>query len=181
MSKHLGASAEPSLSSIRETSPAPSSSRSDMEDNVSTSTTISPDSPPLSSRDGAGIATEPTSAASSSAGGGEGRGSTSSGVALVQNPETITAETLDSHMYTAGCPPLDLFIRTSGVTRLSDFLLWQCHRDTHIRFVDCYWPEFDLWQFIPILLEWQWRQGQKAREERQPRRRGRQTIKDRAA
>jgi ditrans,polycis-polyprenyl diphosphate synthase len=62
-------------------------------------------------------------------------------------------------MYTGpDAPPLDLLIRTSGVQRLSDFLLWQCHEDTEMRFLGCLWPEFDLWQFLPVLLEWQWKQ-----------------------
>jgi ditrans,polycis-polyprenyl diphosphate synthase len=74
------------------------------------------------------------------------------------NPENITANTINSHTYTAECPPLDIFIRTSNVTRLSDFMLWQCHENTHIFFLKCFWPEFDLWHFVPVLLEWQWRQ-----------------------
>lgn len=72
------------------------------------------------------------------------------------DPEQITVGTLNSHMYTASNPPLDLLIRTSGVERLSDFMLWQCHEHTTIRFVDCLWPEFDLWHFLPVLVEWQW-------------------------
>ena len=60
-------------------------------------------------------------------------------------------------MYTAGCPPLELLVRTSGVERLSDFMLWQCHQKTEIVFMDCLWPEFDLWTFLPVLVEWQWR------------------------
>lgn len=83
-----------------------------------------------------------------------------------KDAELITAKTIDDHMYTAGCPPLDVFIRTSGVTRLSDFMLWQCHEDTHIFFLKCFWPEFDLWHFVPVLLEWQWRQKNKERESR---------------
>lgn len=94
-------------------------------------------------------------------------------VAIYPNAETITPETIDRHMYTAGCPPLDLFVRTSGVERLSDFMLWQCHQDTHIFFLKCFWPEFDLWHFLPVLVEWQWRQKQKERDER-PRRRVKQ-------
>ena len=77
---------------------------------------------------------------------------------MYPDPETITAGTIESHMFTAGDPPLDLLIRTSGVKRLSDFMLWQCHEDTEIVFLDCLWPEFDLWQFLPTLVEWQWRQ-----------------------
>lgn len=72
------------------------------------------------------------------------------------DPELITARTLTDHMYTAGSPPLDLLIRTSGVQRLSDFMLWQCHEHTSIVFLKCLWPEFDLWQFLPVLVEWQW-------------------------
>ncbi|KZF19522.1 Undecaprenyl diphosphate synthase [Xylona heveae TC161] len=74
------------------------------------------------------------------------------------DPETITSETLDDHMFTAGNPPLDLLVRTSGVERLSDFMLWQCHENTHLAFLDCLWPEFDLWTFLPVLIEWQWKQ-----------------------
>ncbi len=134
------------LTPIRETSPAPSSARSDeIDDSVSSSsTTLPPDSPP--------------------------RADGPPNVTIYPNPETITADTLDSHMYTAGCPPLDLFIRTSGVERLSDFMLWQCHQHTQVFFLQCFWPEFDLWHFLPVLVEWQRRQKEKERDEK-PRRR----------
>lgn len=73
------------------------------------------------------------------------------------SPELITPQTLTSHMYTATDPPIDLLIRTSGVSRLSDFMLWQCHETTQIVFLDVLWPDFDLWSFLPVLWEWQWR------------------------
>lgn len=73
------------------------------------------------------------------------------------SPELITPATITSHLFTASDPPLDLLIRTSGVERLSDFMLWQAHEDTRIVFLDVLWPEFDLWQFLPVLWEWQWR------------------------
>lgn len=81
------------------------------------------------------------------------------------DPETITVETLNANMYTCDAPPLDLLIRTSGVSRLSDFMLWQCHEGTELRFLDILWPEFDLWHFLPVLLEWQWGQKKKREEE----------------
>jgi len=74
------------------------------------------------------------------------------------DPETLTEESLSKNMYTASSPPLDLLVRTSGVARLSDFMLWQCHEKTEIRFLNILWPDFDLWQFLPVLVEWQWRQ-----------------------
>lgn len=74
------------------------------------------------------------------------------------SPEAITSSTLTSHMFTADNPPLDLLVRTSSVHRLSDFMLWQCHQNTEIAFLDVLWPEFDLWTFLPVLWEWQWRQ-----------------------
>ena len=51
-------------------------------------------------------------------------------------PEAITAE-LD----TAGLPPLDLLIRTSGEVRLSNFLLWQAAY-AELVFTDVLWPDF---------------------------------------
>jgi ditrans,polycis-polyprenyl diphosphate synthase len=33
-------------------------------------------------------------------------------------------------------------------------MLWQCHQDTEIVFIDCLWPQFDIWKFLPILVDW---------------------------
>ncbi|KAF9220904.1 Di-trans-poly-cis-decaprenylcistransferase [Gyrodon lividus] len=70
---------------------------------------------------------------------------------------TITEHTLTSHLSTslAGSPPLDIFVRTSGVKRLSGFLIWQCNEHTQLHMVDTYWPDFGLFDFVPILLEYQ--------------------------
>ena len=118
-----------STSPLRTTSPTPSST-SDVDDSVSSTTTLYPESPPVDSRE----------------------------ETAYPDPETITSETIENHIFTAGDPPLDLLVRTSGVKRLSDFMLWQCHQDTKMVFLDCLWPEFDLWQFLPVLVEWQWNQ-----------------------
>ncbi|EED24365.1 prenyltransferase, putative [Talaromyces stipitatus ATCC 10500] len=71
------------------------------------------------------------------------------------SPEFITPQTLTERMYTGNNPPIDILIRTSGVERLSDFMLWQCHEDTELAFLDVLWPEFDLWHFLPVLWKWQ--------------------------
>ena len=84
------------------------------------------------------------------------------------DPETITPDILTDHMFTAYLPPLDLLIRTSGVERLSDFMLWQCHEETDIVFLKCLWPEFDLWTFLPVILEWQWKRRKGVQREKIP-------------
>jgi ditrans,polycis-polyprenyl diphosphate synthase len=70
------------------------------------------------------------------------------------SPHNITTETLTNHMFTADSPPVDILIRTSGAYRLSDFLLWQCHQDTQIVFLNTFWPDFGLWQFWSVIREW---------------------------
>ncbi|EPQ57752.1 Di-trans-poly-cis-decaprenylcistransferase [Gloeophyllum trabeum ATCC 11539] len=74
-----------------------------------------------------------------------------------RSPESISEKDIDDHLMTtaAGSPPLDILIRTSGVKRLSDFLLWQCCEDTQIQFATTYWPDFGLLDFIPIILDFQ--------------------------
>ncbi|EAU85142.1 dehydrodolichyl diphosphate synthetase [Coprinopsis cinerea okayama7 len=69
----------------------------------------------------------------------------------------VTEEDIESNLMTTlgNSPPLDILIRTSGVKRLSDFLLWQCCEDTQIHFTDTFWPDFALTDFIPILLDYQ--------------------------
>ncbi|WP_342356651.1 polyprenyl diphosphate synthase [Novosphingobium aerophilum] len=53
----------------------------------------------------------------------------------------VTPETIEAHLDTAGLPPLDLLIRTSGEVRLSNFLLWQAAY-AEMLFVDVLWPDF---------------------------------------
>jgi undecaprenyl diphosphate synthase len=49
---------------------------------------------------------------------------------------------IEAELDTAGLPPLDLVIRTSGEHRLSNFLLWQAAY-AELLFVDRLWPEFE--------------------------------------
>lgn len=74
-------------------------------------------------------------------------------------PCDITEQTLASHMYTGNSPPLDILIRTSGVCRFSDFMLWESHQGAHIEFVDTLWPDFGVWRMLAILLKWSWRKA----------------------
>lgn len=48
---------------------------------------------------------------------------------------------VDSLMYTAGQPPVDLIIRPSGEQRISNFLLWQGAYAEFV-FMDVLWPDF---------------------------------------
>ncbi len=56
-------------------------------------------------------------------------------------PTDITQETFSGALDTAGLPDPDLFIRTSGEQRLSNFLLWQLAYAEFV-FADTYWPDF---------------------------------------
>ncbi len=58
---------------------------------------------------------------------------------------------------TAGLPELDLLIRTSGVVRLSNFLLWQAAY-AELLFVDTLWPDFDGAAFRDALEQYAGRQ-----------------------
>lgn len=56
--------------------------------------------------------------------------------------EQLTERDLDQEMSTFGLPEPDLFIRTGGEQRISNFLLWQLAY-TELYFTDKLWPEFD--------------------------------------
>jgi undecaprenyl diphosphate synthase len=57
-------------------------------------------------------------------------------------PADINDAAIEAELDTAGLPPLDLVIRTSGEHRLSNFLLWQAAY-AELLFVDRLWPDFD--------------------------------------
>ena len=71
------------------------------------------------------------------------------------SPTSIAADSLTARMYTAGDPPVDILVRTSGVNRFSDFLLWQCHEDTDIQIVDTLWPDFGMRNLFFVIVRWQ--------------------------
>jgi undecaprenyl diphosphate synthase len=54
----------------------------------------------------------------------------------------FTEEELAPHLAMAYAPEPDLFIRTGGEERISNFLLWQLAY-TELYFTDTYWPDFD--------------------------------------
>ena len=53
----------------------------------------------------------------------------------------INEESFASALYTAGAPDPDLLIRTSGESRISNFLLWQLAY-TEIHITNVLWPDF---------------------------------------
>ena len=59
----------------------------------------------------------------------------------VLRAEDLDADRLGAYLPTAGLPPLDLLIRTSGEQRVSNFMLWELAY-AELIFVDVLWPEF---------------------------------------
>ncbi|MEJ7601616.1 MAG: polyprenyl diphosphate synthase [Kofleriaceae bacterium] len=55
--------------------------------------------------------------------------------------EDLDADRLNGYLPTAGLPPLDLLIRTSGEQRISNFMLWEVAY-AELIFIDVQWPEF---------------------------------------
>lgn len=56
--------------------------------------------------------------------------------------QSITPELIQAHLSTVGLPDPDLFIRTGGEERVSNFLLWQLAY-TELYFTPTLWPDFD--------------------------------------
>ena len=69
--------------------------------------------------------------------------------ALIANPHLqatdLTESLLLPHLSMAFAPEPDLFIRTGGEQRVSNFLLWQLAY-TELYFTDALWPDFDATQ-----------------------------------
>lgn len=55
--------------------------------------------------------------------------------------EPLSERTLEAGLATAGSPPLDLIVRTSGEQRLSNFLLWESAY-AELVFQDILWPDY---------------------------------------
>jgi len=67
-------------------------------------------------------------------------------------PTGISEKTIQKHLYQPDLPDVDLFVRSSGEQRTSNFMLWQSAYAEMV-FLDTLWPDFsrvDLWNAIEI-------------------------------
>ncbi|PWQ92684.1 polyprenyl diphosphate synthase [Leucothrix pacifica] len=77
---------------------------------------------------------------------------------IAENPDAvITEESISSYVSTSDVPDPDLFIRTGGERRISNFLLWQLAY-SELYFTDLLWPDFDEQALIEAIKDFSGRQ-----------------------
>ncbi|NLT26459.1 MAG: isoprenyl transferase [Microbacteriaceae bacterium] len=70
------------------------------------------------------------------------------------DPRRISERSIGQRLYQPALPDVDLFVRSSGEQRTSNFLLWQSAYAEFV-FVDTLWPDFDrheLWRAVEQYL-----------------------------
>ncbi|MEF3191172.1 MAG: di-trans,poly-cis-decaprenylcistransferase [Campylobacterales bacterium] len=65
---------------------------------------------------------------------------------------SLTRESFEASLDTAGMPPVDMLIRTSGEKRLSNFLLWQSAY-AELFFTPTLWPDFSPGELEGLISE----------------------------
>jgi undecaprenyl diphosphate synthase len=68
------------------------------------------------------------------------------------DPQRIDDRTIARHLYHPEVPDVDLFVRSSGEQRTSNFMLWQSAYAEMV-FLDTLWPDFDrrdLWRAVEL-------------------------------
>ena len=60
------------------------------------------------------------------------------------DPDKITERTIAKYLDEPDMPDVDLFVRSSGEQRTSNFLIWQSAYAEMV-FLDTLWPYFDSW------------------------------------
>jgi len=71
---------------------------------------------------------------------------------LASRPDQIDEANLSQYLSMSWAPEPDLFIRTGGEQRISNFLVWQLAY-TELYFTDLYWPDFDA-DHLDEAFEW---------------------------
>jgi len=72
-------------------------------------------------------------------------------------PDQIDTKAIEDRLWTAGLPPLELVVRTSGEFRVSNFLLWQLAY-AEIHFTETLWPDFGELDLLLALDDFQRRE-----------------------
>lgn len=73
--------------------------------------------------------------------------------ALQKTGEEVNEESFNKNLWAAGMPDPDLIIRTGGVQRLSNFLLWQSAY-SELFFTNTLWPDFTESELEGILKDY---------------------------
>ncbi len=76
-------------------------------------------------------------------------------------PESVSERMIAAHLAVPKMPDVDLFIRSSGEQRTSNFLMWESAY-AELVFLDTLWPEFDrrhLWQACQLYVDRERRYG----------------------
>ncbi|HLS36399.1 MAG TPA: isoprenyl transferase [Bacillota bacterium] len=79
------------------------------------------------------------------------------------NIEDINEQLFTNYLYTSNLPDPELFIRTGGEKRMSNFLLWQA-ASAELYFTDIYFPDFDKKHLLQALYEFNRRKQAQANE-----------------
>ena len=78
-------------------------------------------------------------------------------VAAHPGATSFTEEQLSEHLAMAYAPEPDLFIRTGGEERISNFLLWQLAY-SELYFTDTFWPDFSIESLDAAIASYQHRE-----------------------
>ncbi|MEZ5342800.1 MAG: polyprenyl diphosphate synthase [Acidimicrobiales bacterium] len=68
--------------------------------------------------------------------------------------QEISEKTITEHLYDPEMPEVDLWIRTSGESRMSNYLIWQSAY-AELLFIDTYWPDFRRQHMVDAVVEFQ--------------------------
>ena len=71
---------------------------------------------------------------------------------VLQQGNAVRPESIEPFLAMAYAPEPDLFIRTGGEQRISNFLLWQLAY-TELYFTEMLWPDFDA-KALDAAIEW---------------------------
>jgi len=84
------------------------------------------------------------------------------------DPATLNEATFSHHLYTAGQPDPDVVIRTSGESRLSNFLIWQVAAGALFWITPVLWPDFGSADLQAALAAWRSERDRSQDIERNP-------------
>ncbi|QPG77083.1 hypothetical protein FOA43_004482 [Brettanomyces nanus] len=69
--------------------------------------------------------------------------------------DQIDENQIEKNFYYEGeAGKVDILVRTSGHTRLSDYMLWQCHQDSVIEFPNTLWPDYQFYSTWWTIFKW---------------------------